>query len=70
MQRNDRVIFTGENSTPYQEREALKVLEVGRHYEIEKVVEGGWFSWLILKGVKGQFAIEMFKKADTKLTLN
>lgn len=70
MNRNDKVIFTGENSTPYQEGIAKKALVVDGVYEIEKVIEGGWFSWLVLKGVSGQFAIEMFKKLDTKISLN
>jgi hypothetical protein len=61
MTRNDKVKFTGENSTPYQEREAKKVLEIGRVYEVERIIESNWFGFISLKGVKGQFAIEMFE---------
>jgi endonuclease V-like protein UPF0215 family len=60
--KNQRVRFTGENSTPFQENEAKKNLVVGQIYEVEKVIEGNWFSFLVLKGFdKKQFAIEMFE---------
>ena len=55
------VKFTAENSTPFQEKEALKVLDVGKIYEVEKIIQGNWFSFLKLKGIKGEFAIEMFQ---------
>jgi hypothetical protein len=59
--KDKQVKFTGENSTPYQEKEAMKELEVGKIYEVDKIIEGRWFSFLKLKGIKGQFAIEMFE---------
>lgn len=64
MNINDLVIFLGENSTPYQEQVAKKSLKVGEIYKIEKVVDGNWFSFLVLKGIRGQFAIEMFEKIE------
>lgn len=63
--KNRLVRFTGENSTPYQEKEAKKSLEVGKIYEVEKIIEGNWFSFIKLVGVKGQFAIEMFEGVDS-----
>ena len=62
----DKIVkFTGENCTPYQEKEAKKVLEVGKHYEVDKIIEGNWFSYITLKGIKGQFAIEMFEGIES-----
>lgn len=64
--KNRQVRFTAENSTPYQEKEALKVLEIDKVYDVEKIIEGNWFSYLMLKGVKGKFAIEMFVGIDSQ----
>ena len=70
MNKGDKVLFTGENSTPFQERDAKKVLEVGQVYTIERIVEGNWFSHLVLVGFNGKFAIEMFEMVDKSISFN
>lgn len=52
--------FIGENSGMYQIKEASKVLEVGKVYDVDRVIKGSFYSYLVLKGFKQQFAIEMF----------
>ena len=64
------VKFTGQNSTPFQEKNALKVLEIGRVYEVDRIIEGNWFTHISLKGIKGQFAIEMFDGVDNEIVFN
>ena len=70
MNINDYVIYTGTGATPYQERVANKALKIGEHYQIERIIEGNWFGFLVLKGIKGQFAIEMFKYVFVKDVMN
>lgn len=62
--RGNKIIFTGENGSPFQEKEAKKLLEVGKVYEIDYIVKGNWFNYVSLKGVKGQFPTEMFKDCE------
>lgn len=66
LSKHKQVRFTGENSTPFQEREAKKVLEVGQVYDVEKIENGNWFSFILLKGIKGKFAIEMFEGVESQ----
>lgn len=64
--KGDKVKFTGENGSNYDQIQALKVLNVGQEYTVDKVEIGNWYSYVRLQGVNGRFNTAMFDDVKEK----